>query len=298
MRRSRCSMPCALCPDARHRRRRYNDPAPHGQSRPPHPHLRRRRPRLASKPSSTTSKRGPTSTSSRSRSTTTSKSPSQPAKPGRAATTASTSCPASRSRPSRATSSPSIVEEPIPSLRPVEETIEAVHRQGGVCFVPHPMSWLTRSIGPGTMARVAAQRRPQVRRHRAGQRQPARARRSGQSPPPQRRALPPARRRRLRRPLRPGDRQPATPRFEGTTAADLRAPSPPAPSRGAQTPYPSLREVGLLRTVSLPSWPQTPAPRLARTAWSVRCGSRKVKVKRSTGAFVPARLPLRSGAGS
>jgi predicted metal-dependent phosphoesterase TrpH len=48
------------------------------------------------------------------------------------------------------------VEEPIPSLRRVEETIEAVRRQGGVCFVPHPMSWLTRSIGPGTFKRVAA----------------------------------------------------------------------------------------------------------------------------------------------
>src|SRR3990170_2233836 len=48
------------------------------------------------------------------------------------------------------------VEEPLPSLRRVEETIEAVRRQGGVCFVPHPMSWLTRSIGPGTFGRVAA----------------------------------------------------------------------------------------------------------------------------------------------
>ncbi len=47
------------------------------------------------------------------------------------------------------------VEEPLPSLRPVEETIEAVRRQGGVCFVPHPMSWLTRSIGPGSFKRVA-----------------------------------------------------------------------------------------------------------------------------------------------
>src|SRR3954471_4222377 len=35
------------------------------------------------------------------------------------------------------------LESPVPSLRRVEETIEAVHRQGGVCFVPHPMSWLT-----------------------------------------------------------------------------------------------------------------------------------------------------------
>jgi hypothetical protein len=48
------------------------------------------------------------------------------------------------------------VEEPLPSLRRVEETIEAVRRQGGVCFVPHPLSWLTRSIGPGSFARVAA----------------------------------------------------------------------------------------------------------------------------------------------
>jgi predicted metal-dependent phosphoesterase TrpH len=47
------------------------------------------------------------------------------------------------------------LEEPIPSLRRVEETIEAVDRQGGVCIVPHPMSWLTRSIGPRTMERVA-----------------------------------------------------------------------------------------------------------------------------------------------
>jgi predicted metal-dependent phosphoesterase TrpH len=46
------------------------------------------------------------------------------------------------------------LERPIPSLRRVEETIDAVHAQGGVCFVPHPMSWLTRSIGPGTFARL------------------------------------------------------------------------------------------------------------------------------------------------
>ena len=46
------------------------------------------------------------------------------------------------------------IERPVPSLRRVEETIEAVHAQGGVCFVPHPMSWLTRSIGPGTFTRL------------------------------------------------------------------------------------------------------------------------------------------------
>jgi predicted metal-dependent phosphoesterase TrpH len=47
------------------------------------------------------------------------------------------------------------VEEPVPSLLRLEETIEAVQRQGGVCFVPHPMSWLTRSVGPQGFERIA-----------------------------------------------------------------------------------------------------------------------------------------------
>lgn len=48
------------------------------------------------------------------------------------------------------------VEDPVPSLQPLEPTLEAVHRQGGVCIIPHPMSWLTRSIGQRTIERIAA----------------------------------------------------------------------------------------------------------------------------------------------
>lgn len=43
------------------------------------------------------------------------------------------------------------IQEPLPSLRPLAETIEAVHKQGGLCIVPHPLSWLTRSIGHRTI---------------------------------------------------------------------------------------------------------------------------------------------------
>ncbi len=39
------------------------------------------------------------------------------------------------------------VEEPLPSLRPVEEVLEAVHRQGGLAIAAHPLNWLTRSLG-------------------------------------------------------------------------------------------------------------------------------------------------------
>jgi len=46
------------------------------------------------------------------------------------------------------------VEEPIPGLRHLEETLEAVHRQGGLCIIPHPMSWLTRSLGQRTIQRI------------------------------------------------------------------------------------------------------------------------------------------------
>jgi len=46
------------------------------------------------------------------------------------------------------------LEEPVPSLKPLAETIEAVHRQGGLCIVPHPLSWLTRSVGRHSLERL------------------------------------------------------------------------------------------------------------------------------------------------
>lgn len=46
------------------------------------------------------------------------------------------------------------VEEPVPGLRRLEEALEAVHRQGGLCIIPHPMSWLTRSLGQRIIQRI------------------------------------------------------------------------------------------------------------------------------------------------
>lgn len=48
------------------------------------------------------------------------------------------------------------IEEPIPSFRSLAATIDAVHRQGGLCLIPHPMSWLTRSIGLHGIERILA----------------------------------------------------------------------------------------------------------------------------------------------
>jgi predicted metal-dependent phosphoesterase TrpH len=54
------------------------------------------------------------------------------------------------------------VEEPLPSLRPVEEILEAIHRQGGLCIIPHPLAFLTRSIGQRTLERMAGENRDRV----------------------------------------------------------------------------------------------------------------------------------------
>jgi predicted metal-dependent phosphoesterase TrpH len=55
------------------------------------------------------------------------------------------------------------MEEPVPSLKPLAQTLEAVHRQGGLCIIPHPMipqpmNWFTRSIGQSTIERVMQKR--------------------------------------------------------------------------------------------------------------------------------------------
>lgn len=47
------------------------------------------------------------------------------------------------------------VEERLPMFQSLERTIEAVHRQGGLCIVPHPMSWLTFSVGESLLRRHA-----------------------------------------------------------------------------------------------------------------------------------------------
>jgi predicted metal-dependent phosphoesterase TrpH len=48
------------------------------------------------------------------------------------------------------------LEDEVPSLRRVEDTVDAIHKGGGICFVPHPMSPLTRSIGGKALGRVTS----------------------------------------------------------------------------------------------------------------------------------------------
>jgi predicted metal-dependent phosphoesterase TrpH len=54
------------------------------------------------------------------------------------------------------------IEEPVQCLRPLEETLAAVHRQGGLCVIPHPYTWLTRGLGDRAIRRVLAGKRAGV----------------------------------------------------------------------------------------------------------------------------------------
>ncbi len=48
------------------------------------------------------------------------------------------------------------VTEPIPSFRPLEATIAAIHRAGGLAVIPHPFSPATRSIGQRRLEQLLA----------------------------------------------------------------------------------------------------------------------------------------------
>jgi predicted metal-dependent phosphoesterase TrpH len=49
------------------------------------------------------------------------------------------------------------VDEPLRPLRPLGETIAAVHRAGGVAIIPHPFSYLTRSVGQRALEKLIAE---------------------------------------------------------------------------------------------------------------------------------------------
>jgi predicted metal-dependent phosphoesterase TrpH len=54
------------------------------------------------------------------------------------------------------------IESPVRMLQSLERSIEAVHHQGGLCIVPHPMSWLTLSAGKRSLVRVTKHESPLI----------------------------------------------------------------------------------------------------------------------------------------
>ena len=55
------------------------------------------------------------------------------------------------------------IDVPLRPLRPLDETVRDVHRLGGLAVVPHPLSYLTRSIGERALRRLLATDDPELR---------------------------------------------------------------------------------------------------------------------------------------
>ena len=54
------------------------------------------------------------------------------------------------------------VEDEIPMFAPLAETVTLIHRAGGIAIVPHPLSYLTFSVGEGVLRTLAASADPLV----------------------------------------------------------------------------------------------------------------------------------------
>jgi len=55
------------------------------------------------------------------------------------------------------------LEDEVPMLRPLDETLTKIHRAGGVAIVPHPLSYLTFSVGERALRECAARSEPECR---------------------------------------------------------------------------------------------------------------------------------------
>jgi predicted metal-dependent phosphoesterase TrpH len=163
------------------------------------------------------------------------------------------------------------LESPVPSFMSVEATIAAVRRQGGVAVIPHPLSWLTRSLGRGTLEGLHARRNEDLAPD---------ALELATCNPTARTFI--GRARRLNGALGfpsvgASDAHfkeavgSACTEFEGSTSDDLKAALLAGTARGVECGFPSLREVGIVRALSVPVVGLRATPRAKgwrRTAWS------------------------------
>ncbi len=147
------------------------------------------------------------------------------------------------------------------SFRSVERTLEDIHAQGGLAVIPHPLSWLTRSLSRRTIDRVVAANEPGVTFDAIETHNPSPAGR-----------LTAARARRLNRrwglPQTGSSDAHHLPHlgsgwtdFPGSTAEDLRLALAEGRVHARMHRYASLREVGVGQAVLGLAWGYTATPR-------------------------------------
>jgi hypothetical protein len=145
------------------------------------------------------------------------------------------------------------IEEPVPSLKRLAPTLEAIHKQGGLAVIPHPMSWLTRSLGRRAIERVLEQTNDgisfdaiEIGASPAARQSRAKAQRLN--------------RERFHLPEVGGSDAhflevigASHTVFDGSTAADLRRAIEAGTTQVVSAPYPTMRQIGL-RNIVVQQW--------------------------------------------
>ncbi len=152
------------------------------------------------------------------------------------------------------------LERTPPSFRGIDSTLETIHREGGIAIAPHPLSWLTRSISKRTFDRLQLGDGQRFDAIELANPSPAALRTR------ERAAL--LNEERWRLPVTGGSDGHHLPHlgtgwteYEGTTAEHLRAAIVSGTTQALMRPYPSLREVGIVRIAAGLAWGYSATPR-------------------------------------
>lgn len=146
------------------------------------------------------------------------------------------------------------------SFRRVESTLEMIHDQGGLAVAPHPLSWLTRSLSARTLTRVQQADGPRFDAVELANPSPAalRTRERAAILNEETWRLPPTGSSDAHHLAHIGM---GWTEFEGRSADDLRQAILEGGVSAVMRPYPSLREVGLLRVAAGLAWGYSATPR-------------------------------------
>ncbi len=161
------------------------------------------------------------------------------------------------------------IEENPASFRQVESTLEMIHAQGGLAAVPHPLSWLTRSLSMRTLDRLWMRDEPGITFDAIELANPSpaglRTRAKAVTANIERWGLPAVGASDAHHLPHVGT---GWTEFEGRTAADLRRAIEARSTRGLMTRYPSSGAVGYGNLAAGLAWGYAATPRkMLRGRW-------------------------------
>ncbi len=152
------------------------------------------------------------------------------------------------------------IERTPPSFRSIEGTLDAVHAQGGLAIAPHPLSWLTRSISRRTLDRLAQSDGQRLDAIELANPSPAGLRTHDRAVAlnEERWHLPATGSSDAHHLVHIGR---GWTQFAGSSAEHLREAIRSGTTQALMRPYPSLREVGMVRLAAGLAWGYSATPR-------------------------------------